>query len=130
MKKKKIRRPIIPVAPPPSAYVRIFERLLRSFRMQMFESLGEDSEEALMRAEKKILLLAPEYDREALTDETSPLVVEVVEEIVKSASFFKRRKLRGAAVTLVADLYNKHYQMLEERGAIDRIEQAYYRLKS
>jgi len=114
---------------PPSAYVRIFERLFRSFRMHAFEHLGDRCGEAIIRAEKKICLLAPEFDREALTDDTAPQIVDLVEEIVKGAPFFRRQKLRRGAVALVADLYNKHYQILEERSAIDRIEQAYYRLK-
>jgi hypothetical protein len=113
-----------------SAYVRIFERLFRSFRMHMFESIGDRSGEAIIRAEKKICLLAPEYDREALTDETAPLIVDVVEQIVRNASVFRRPKLRRAAIVLIADLYNKQYQILEERSAIDRVEQVYYRLKN
>ena len=133
-RKSKSRRPsrrsALPVPQPPSAYVRIFERLLRSFRMHMFEHLGKGYGEAIIKAEKNISLLAPEFDPQALTDETAPLIVEVVEEIVRNASFLKRPKLRRAAITLIADLYNKQYQILEENSAIDRIEQVYYRLKN
>jgi len=96
----------------------------------MFEHLGKGYGEAIIKAEKNISLLAPEFDPQALTDETAPLIVEVVEEIVRNASFLKRPKLRRAAITLIADLYNKQYQILEENSAIDRIEQVYYRLKN
>jgi hypothetical protein len=118
-----------PAQEPPSEYVRTFDRLFRSFRMHLFEYFGERSGEAVLRAEKKVSLLTPEFDREALTDETAPLIAELIGEIVRNAPFFRRPKLRRAAIVLIADLYNKHYQMLEERNAIDRIEQVYYRLK-
>ena len=41
----------------------------------------------------------------------------------------KRSRLRQAALTLVADLYNKQYEILEKNHAIDRVEQFYYKLK-
>ncbi len=112
-----------------SEYVRTFERLFRSFRQQVFEHFGQKCEDVIAQAEKKVRFLSPEFDCHALTDETASSILEVVEEIVKEASFIKRSKLRQAAITLISDLYNKQYNLLEQHRAIDRVEEIYYRLK-
>ena len=112
-----------------SEYVRTFERLLRSFRQQVFEYFGDRCEDVIARAEKKVRFLTPEFNCHALTDDTASSTLEVVEEIIKEAPFMKRSKLRQAAITLISDLYNKQYNLLEQHNAIDRVEQVYYRLK-
>jgi len=112
-----------------SEYVRTFERLFRSFRQQVFEYFGDRCEDVIARAEKKVRFLSPEFDCHALTDDTAPSTLDVVEEIIKESSFMKRSKLRQAAITLISDLYNKQYNLLEQHRAIDRVEQVYYRLK-
>ena len=112
-----------------SEYVRTFERLFRSFRQQVFEYFGDRCEDVIARAEKKVRFLSPEFDCHALTDDTAPSILDVVEVIIKEASFMKRSKLRQAAITLISDLYNKQYNLLEQHSAIDRVEQVYYRLK-
>jgi hypothetical protein len=52
-----------------------------------------------------------------------------METIVGGASLLKRPKLRAATLTLISDLYNKHFELLERHGVIDRVEQCYYRLR-
>ncbi len=112
-----------------NAYLHIFERLFRSFRQQVFEYFGEKCENVIAHAERKVQLLSPDFDCRALTDETASSTLEVIEEIVKEASFMKRSKLRHAALTLISDIYNKHYSLLEQHRAIDKVEEIYYRLK-
>src|SRR6267143_2021004 len=51
------------------------------------------------------------------------------DEMISRASVFKRRRLRRAALGAVAELYNTHYETLERFGAVERVEQFYYRLK-
>lgn len=110
-------------------YVRLFERLFRSFRQQIFDCYGDRSEAVIAEAERKVRFLTPEFDLRSLTDETAIVVLDLVEAIANDAPFFKRSKLREAALTLVADLYNKQYELLEQHRAIERVEQFYYRLK-
>jgi len=112
-----------------SEFVRTFERLFRSFRQQVFEHFGEKCEEVIARAEKKVRILSPEFDYHSITDETAVSALEIIEEIVNQASFMKRSKLRQAAITLISDLYNKQYNLLESHRVIDRVEEIYYRLK-
>ena len=124
------------MVPPPdkpqdqqSEYVRTFERLFRSFRQQVFEHFGNKCEEVISRAEKKVRFLSPDFDCHSLTEDNSPTILEVIEEIIKGASFMKRPKLRQAALTLVSDLYNKHNNLLEQHRALDKVEEFYYKLR-
>ncbi|MBI5021786.1 MAG: hypothetical protein HZB59_10130 [Ignavibacteriales bacterium] len=112
-----------------SEYVHLFEVLFRSFRQQVFECFGSKCEEVISQAEHKVRFLVPEFDCHALKDETVLTLLDLIEEIIKQSSLFKRSKLRQAAVTLVSDLYNKQYELLEKHNGIDAIEQTYYRLR-
>jgi hypothetical protein len=114
---------------PISDYVRIFERLFRSFRQQVFDCFGDKCEEVITKAEKKIRFLSPEFDCHNLSETTVLTMLDVIESIIQEASMFKRSKLRQAALTLISDLYNKQYELLEQHRAIDKVEQIYYRLK-
>jgi len=113
----------------PSEYVHLFERLFRSFRQQVFECFGDKCETVITRAEQKVRFLSPEFDYHNLNDDSALMMLDVIESIINDASLFKRSKLRQAAVTLISDLYNKQYNLLEQHHAIDKIEQIYYRLK-
>lgn len=115
--------------PQSSELVRLFERLFRSFRQQVFECFGSKCEEVISNAEKKVRFLIPEFDCHSLKEETVFSLFDLIDEIIKEASLFKRSKLRIAAVTLISDLYNKQYELLEKHRGIDAIEQIYYRLK-
>jgi len=110
-------------------YVRLFERLFRSFRQQIFDCYGDKCEDVIAEAERKVCFLAPEFDLRSLSEETAIVMLDLVENIANDAPFFKRSKLREAALTLVADLYNKQYEMLERHRVIEQVEQCYYRLK-
>ncbi len=115
--------------PQQSEYIRAFERLFRSFRQRIFECFGDKCEEVIIQAEKKVQFLSPEFDCHSLTESTAHSTLELLEEIVKQARFIKRSKLRQAAITLISDLYNKQYNLLEQHRTIDKVEEIYYRLK-
>ena len=114
---------------PHSDYIHIFERLFRSFRQQVFDSFGDKCEEIITHAEQKVRFLSPEFDCHELKDDTVLSMLDLIETVIQEASLFKRSKLRQAAITLISDLYNKQYELLEQHRAIDKVEQTYYRLK-
>ena len=120
-------------APPPSAdhseFVRLFERLFRCFRQQIFEAFGDKCEKIVADAERKVRILNPEFDLQSLSEETVVITLDLIEHITNEAPFLKRARLRQGALTLVADLYNKQYEILENNRVIDKVEQFYYRLK-
>jgi hypothetical protein len=124
----------VPVADAMSAqsnsdFVRLFERLFRSFRQQAFDCLGDRCEATIAEAERRVRFLTPEFDLQSIHEDTAPAMLELIETITNEVSFLKRPRLRQAALTLVADLYNKQYELLERHRAIDKVEQFYYRLK-
>jgi hypothetical protein len=111
-------------------YTKIFDKVLRSFRRKAFESLGSRQEEAFKKAEQSVRFLLPEFDPQNLSPETAAAVLDVIDAVIKDVPFLRRSKLREAALLLIADLYDKHYELLEAHNAIDKLEQIYYRLKS
>lgn len=117
--------------PPPelSDYTKLFDRTFRSFRQQVFDSFGDKCDTVIAESERKLRILTPEFDLQLLNENTAILVLDLIEDIAGRASFMKRSRLRQAALTLVADLYNKQYELLEKHHVIDKVEQFYYRLK-
>lgn len=111
-------------------YIRIYERLFRSFRQRAFECFGAKCEFVISQAESRVRFLIPEFDIHNLTDETVTCVLDLLVAVIENASFLKRSRLRQATITLISDLYNKQYLLLEQHQAIDKIEQLYYKLKS
>jgi hypothetical protein len=91
--------------------------------------MGTRADEAIASAKRKIQAQSPDFRLESLSDETAASVIDLIELISVDAPFLKRSRLRQAALTLVADLYNKQYDLLEKHHAIEKVEQCYYRLK-
>jgi len=122
---------IQPLASPSasSEYIRLFDRLFRSFRQQVFDVFGDKSESVIADAVRRGRFLTPEFDLQNLSDETAIIILDIIEHIANEAPFLKRPRLRQAALTLVADLYNKQYEILENNRVIDKVEQFYYKLK-
>lgn len=112
-----------------SELVRASERLVRSFRQKLVDSVGRRSETLLARAEEEIRFLTPGFDASRLTDETAVFVPELFEKLVRGAPYFRRHGLREAAALLLADHYAKQYDLLERHGAANAVEHVYYRLK-
>lgn len=107
----------------------LFERVFRSFRVKLFDAVGPRYDELVSGAERGVRFLQPEFNLDALTDETAPATLDLVEEIVRRAPILKRSRLRKAASMLVADLYEKNYELLEKAGVLTKVEESYYRLK-
>jgi hypothetical protein len=112
-----------------TVFTRTLERLVRSFRQQVVDLCPQRAESLFAQAEKKALMLNPDFSIRSLNDETARVVLDLIEEIVRIAPLLKRSKLRDIAAELVSDLYNKQYDLLEQHAIIDAVEQCYYRLK-
>lgn len=106
-----------------------FERVFKSFRIKLFDLIGPRYDELVMEAERRVRFLQPEFDLNDLTDKSSPAVLELIEELVRRAPLLKRARLRKLAALLVADLYEKQYDLLEKAEVLQKVEEAYYRLK-
>ena len=116
-------------SPESSEFIRLFERLFRSFRQQVFDVYGNKSDSVITDAVRRSQQSIPEFDVQNLSEETAITVLDVIEHIANEAPFLKRSRLRQGVLTLVADLYNKQFELLEKNHAIDKVEQFYYRLK-
>ena len=112
-----------------SEIITLFERIFRSFRRVVYECLGEKSETIIAQAESQARLLHPDFSLSALTEANSIVILDVIESVIKNVPLLKRSRVRNAVVILVADAYNKQYDLLEHTKALDRFEQFYYELK-
>ena len=112
-----------------SEIITLFERIFRSFRRVVYECLGEKSETIIAQAESQARLLHPDFSLSAVTEANSIVILDVIESVIKNVPLLKRSRVRNAVVILVADAYNKQYDLLERTKALDRFEQFYYELK-
>ncbi|MBP1678973.1 MAG: hypothetical protein H6Q29_884, partial [Bacteroidetes bacterium] len=85
----------------------IFQRLFRSFRKKGVDCLGGRWEDALRSAVDRVRFLAPEFQADALTASTAPLMLDLILEVIASAPMLKRSRLRESALLLIADIYDK-----------------------
>jgi hypothetical protein len=115
--------------PESSEYIKLMERIFRSFHQQLLNSFGDKCDAVISDAVSKVRLLTPDFDLQRLDERTAVMTLDTIEHIAANAPFLKRSRLRQAALTLVADLYNKQYDLLEIHRVIDEVEQCYYRLK-
>ncbi|MGD1045585.1 MAG: hypothetical protein ABR936_09705 [Bacteroidota bacterium] len=112
-----------------SEIITLFERIFRSFRRVVYECLGEKSETIIAQAESQARLLHPDFSLSALTEINAIVILDVIESVIKNVPLLKRSRVRNAVVILIADAYNKQYDLLERTKALDRFEQFYYELK-
>jgi hypothetical protein len=112
-----------------SEIITLFERIFRSFRRVVYECLGEKGETIIAQAESQARLLHSDFSLSALTEANSIVILDVIESVIKNVPLLKRSRVRNAVVILVADAYNKQYDLLERTKALDRFEQFYYELK-
>jgi hypothetical protein len=110
-------------------FVRVLDRLYRSFRQHTCGCVGRRSESIIAKSERRLQLLNPEFSTGSLDESTAPLVLDLIDDVIRHAPWLKRSKLRAAALTLVADLFTKQYELLERHKAVDKVEQIYYRMK-
>jgi hypothetical protein len=112
-----------------SEIVALFERIFRSFRRVVYECLGEKGETIIAQAESQARLLHPDFSLSALIETNAIVILDVIESVAKNVPLFKRSRVRNAVVMLVADAYNKQYELLERAKVLDKFEQFYYELK-
>jgi hypothetical protein len=112
-----------------SEIITLFERIFRSFRRVVYECLGEKGETIIAQAESQARLLHPDFSLSALTEANAIVILDVIESVAKNVPLFKRSRVRNAVVMLVADAYNKQYELLERAKVLDKFEQFYYELK-
>jgi hypothetical protein len=110
-------------------YTMLFERLFRSFRQQAFEVFGQDLNSVIENGERELCFLNPDFKLRSLEETTAVSTLDLVAEIVRHAPFLKRSKLRNAALTLVADLYNRNYDVLDSHRDLGKVEEFYCKLK-
>ena len=111
-----------------SGYVQAFEDLYSSFRQAAADCFAGRSETMIGEAEEKIRIASPDFDIRNLTAGSAPLVLDIIESVVQSAFFYKRPKIRQDALDLISRLYTKQYDLLEQHGTLDEVEQVYFRL--
>jgi len=114
---------------PQSEIITLFERIFRSFRRVVYECLGEKGETIIAQAESQARLLHQDFSLSALTETNAIVILDVIESVIKNVPLLKRSRVRNAVVILVADAYNKQYDLLERAKVLDRFEQFYYELK-
>jgi hypothetical protein len=112
-----------------SEIITLFERIFRSFRRVVYECLGEKGETIIAQAESQCRLLYPDFSLSALTEQNAIVILDTIESVIKNVTLLKRSRVRNAVVILVADAYNKQYDLLERAKVLDRFEQFYYELK-
>lgn len=116
-------------AEPVPAHVQLFEEIFHSFVLKLSDICKGKSEQLIARAERKIGTGNAAPVAKQLTPATAASVLDLIESVVKDVPLLKRSKVKSAALELVAELYNKHHDLLESAGCIDRVEQSYYQLK-
>jgi hypothetical protein len=109
--------------------VQLFSALLVAFRKKALEVLGSRYENIFLEGEKSLRSVEPNFDTGMLTATTAPAVLDFLDAIVKAAPFFKRAALRDAASVSIAGMYDRQYELLEKLGLVDRVEEAYFRMK-
>ena len=95
----------------------------------MFDTMGPRYGRVLREAERSVRALNPDFDLDRLTDDTAPLIAELIEATIDRSVFYQRPALRRAACLLIADVYEKQYEALHAIGELRRLEDVYYRLK-
>ncbi len=110
-------------------YLGLFEQLFMSFREQVSECVGDGAEGILLRAEERVRSRLPDFDLSFSDPSTALQVLDLLEAASKEAPFLRRSRLREAALSLVADLYTRHYELLERFLGVEALEQFYYRMK-
>ena len=110
-------------------FAALFERFFGSFRRQLLECYGKRCDELIARAEEEVAGRSPGFCLRAIGPDNALSVLDLAETMTDRASVFKRRRLRRAALGAVSELYNTQYEVLERFGAVERVEQFYFRLK-
>ena len=82
------------------------------------------------KAEKKVQVSDPGFRLERLSGESASLVLQLMKTIVRKAPVLKRSQIRCMTITLVAEFYSTHYEVLERNNVLAAVEDFYRKLKS
>ena len=112
-----------------SEVIVLFDRFFRSYRRIIYDCMGEKGDACIALAESQVKISYPEFNISALTETEAVHVLDVVEYVSKKVPLLKRSHVRNAVLSLIAEVYNKQYELLERTKTLDRVEQFYYELK-
>ena len=107
-------------------FVKIFEDFYSSFS-QLVSKCSDSA--AIADAEETVRVRNPEFDCNNLTPHSAHLVLDLVEPVITSVTYFKRSKIREGTMALISTLYNEYYDMLVKHDALDEVEHVYDLLK-
>ncbi|MGB6120441.1 MAG: hypothetical protein WBG80_00910 [Bacteroidota bacterium] len=119
-----------PVRHPERGCERHFDILFRRFRKQASQLLGMKYHALEAKAEKEVQASEPGFRLERLSGESATLVLQVIQIIAKKAPILKRSHIRCMTITLVAEFYSAHYEVLEQNNVLTAVEDFYRKLKS
>jgi len=104
----------------------LLQQLVDEFRKQTMSILGRKGQVVFESCERQLRQQAPQFRSDEIDDETAVLALDLIDAVVREAPLLKRSKLRGIILPLIADLYNKHFEVLNRRGLIPRVEEIYF----
>ena len=106
--------------------VGLLQQLVDDFRRQTMSILGSKGVLVFESCERQLRKQMSQFRSDEIDDETALLAVDLIDAVVRAAPLLKRSKLRGITLTLIADLYNKHFEVLNRHGLIPRVEEVYF----
>ncbi len=104
----------------------LLQQLVDEFRTQTMSILGRKGQVVFESCERQLRKQAPQFRSDEIDHETAILAIDLIDAVVREAPLLKRSKLRGITLTLIADLYNKHFEALNRHGLIPRVEEVYF----
>lgn len=104
----------------------LLQQLVDAFRTQTISILGKKGQVVFESCERELRKQAPQFRSDEIDDDTAILAVDLIDAVVREAPLLKRSKLRRITLALIADLYNKHFEVLNRRGLIPRVEEVYF----
>jgi hypothetical protein len=106
--------------------VDLLQQLGNEFRKQCVSILGARGQVVFESCERQLREDIPAFRSDEMSSDTAVLVFDLIDAVVQSAPLFKRSKLRGVTLALLADLYNKHFDELNRYGFVARVEEIYF----
>jgi hypothetical protein len=118
----------VPLLPARGVLSKTFEDLWRLAMHQVSAVTGRSSGHFLEECTAPIRRKNPRFAPGSLDDASAPLVLDFLADIAAHAPFFKRTRIRKIVLSLVAQLYNQQYDLLEKSGLLQKVETLYYSL--
>ena len=106
--------------------VKLLQQLVDEFRRQTMSILGGKGQFVFESCERQLRNQMPQFRSDEIDDKSAVLVIDLIDAVVRAAPLLKRSKIRSVTLALIADLYNKHFEVLNRRGFIPRVEEVYF----